>query len=57
MPGNFSYKKKQHKKQTHTKKKKNTKKTRERANHMSAQNKEHTGTVLYFFNLEMIHVV
>ena len=31
------------------KKKKNTKKPRERANHMSVQNKEHAGTVLYFF--------
>ena len=30
-------------------KKKSTKKTRERANHMSVQNKEHVGTVVYFF--------
>ena len=52
MPRNFSWKKK--KKKTLKKKKK----TRERANHMSVQNKEHAGTILYFvFHLEMICVV
>ena len=53
-------------KKKETKKKKKNKKKRERANHMSVQNKEHTGTVLFclffvvvflYFHLEMIHVV
>ena len=65
----WNKKKKKKKKKKKEKKQKTkhtlTKKPRECANHMSVQNKEHMGTVLYFLsfffffflNLEMIHVV
>ena len=54
---NKKQKNKNKKKQKKKKKKKKKKKTGERANHVSVQNKEHMETVLYLFNLKMIHVV